>query len=123
MKGCGACCKIGDYDAEVLRGMLKDEKDVTDYISMIGEDGWCRHFDFTERNCSIYEERPRFCRVEPDVFHDLYDVDEADLDEFAIDCCIDQIGDIYGTESKEIEAFMRSVGLDGRDQKYEDEQG
>lgn len=119
VKNCGACCKIGDYDAEVLKGMLRDENDVLEYIAMIGEDGWCRHFNSTLRNCSIYEKRPRFCRVEPTVFKDLYDVEKEDLDSFGIDCCIDQIGEVYGDESQEIERFInQNLGSDVPNPKY-----
>lgn len=31
---------------------------------MVGEDGWCIHFDTGGRRCSIYDSRPDFCRVE-----------------------------------------------------------
>lgn len=31
---------------------------------MVGEDGWCIHFDTGGRRCRIYDTRPDFCRVE-----------------------------------------------------------
>jgi len=31
---------------------------------MVGEDGWCIHFDTGRRRCRIYDSRPDFCRVE-----------------------------------------------------------
>lgn len=32
-------------------------------MSMVGEDGWCINYDREARACSIYNERPDFCRV------------------------------------------------------------
>ena len=54
------------------------------YRSMVGKDGWCVHFNKSTRTCSIFEDRPRFCRVEPAVFEDLYDIPEEEL---AIEAC------------------------------------
>lgn len=63
ISGCGACCRLDP----ALRG---DDLDCLDdeqrhlYLSMVGEDGWCIHFDTGGRRCRIYDTRPDFCRVE-----------------------------------------------------------
>ena len=105
MKNCGACCKLGDFDMEVLREMLRKEDDVVEYLSMIGPDGWCKWFNSSSRTCTKYNERPRFCRATPEVFEDLYGVEQEEFDEFAISCCEYHIGNIYGEESYEATRF------------------
>ncbi len=63
ISGCGACCRLDP----TLRGddleRLSDEQRST-YLAMVGEDGWCIHFDTGGRRCRIYATRPDFCRVE-----------------------------------------------------------
>ena len=65
-------------------------------MSMSADDGWCKHFDKEERACTIYEDRPRFCRVETETFGDMYGVEPEDMDDFCSACCREQIGDVYG---------------------------
>ena len=36
---------------------LNDEDQAT-YLEMVGEDGWCIHYDSGGRRCRIYDERP-----------------------------------------------------------------
>lgn len=96
MPSCGACCFLGDYDESVLADLLVSEVDIVEYLEMVGSDGWCRHFDKPSRGCTQYADRPRFCRVEFDVFHDLYDAqDAADMNRIAIECCEHHIDNIY----------------------------
>lgn len=63
ISGCGACCRLDP----ALRGedldRLSEEQRRT-YLAMVGEDGWCIHFDTGSRRCRIYDARPDFCRVE-----------------------------------------------------------
>lgn len=101
MQKCGACCFLGDYDDEVLREMLQEEKDVIEYLGMISESGWCKWFDKVLRTCTKYEDRPRFCRATPDVFQDLYEIEKSDFDESAISFCESHIDNTYGEESDE----------------------
>lgn len=75
---------------------LPDPKEFELYLSMSADDGWCKHFDKEERACTIYEDRPRFCRVETETFGDMYGVDPEDMDDFCSGCCSEQIGDVYG---------------------------
>jgi uncharacterized protein len=114
MSNCGACCFLGDYDLPVLDGMLRNPDDVELYLSMIGSDGWCVHFDKSTRACQTYEDRPKFCRVELSVFRDMYGTrDESELNEFAVACCEEHIEDIYPalsegeTVSAEMARFRR----------------
>lgn len=67
-------------------------------MSMANEDGWCKHFDKENRACSIYPDRPRFCRVETETFGSMYGVDPEDMDDFCAACCHEQISDVYGGE-------------------------
>lgn len=96
MKGCGACCFLGDFDLDVLTDLLKNPDDVEAYLSMLAPDGWCKYYSKQDRACTTYAERPRFCRVDFDVFSSLYDVKtEAEFNSFAIECCNEHIGNIY----------------------------
>eukprot|EP00850_Spirogloea_muscicola_P011689 SM000073S21465 [mRNA] locus=s73:396546:397232:- [translate_table: standard] len=79
------------------------------YKSLVGPSGWCIHFDRSSRTCRIYDKRPRFCRVEPEVFKDLYDVDEQDMDATACNFCRQSIRDVYGGRSKELKSFQRII--------------
>ena len=72
---------------------------------MIGPDDWCINFDKTTRNCKIYDERPSFCRVEFSTFNKMYGIEEDEMNDFCAFCCREQIADVYGEESSEMEMF------------------
>ena len=110
VKECGACCNLDPTDRPDLDQYLSPEE-LELYLSMVGEGGWCVNFDHTKRECRIYEDRPRFCRVEADVFADLYGVESEELNEFAIECCRQQIEGVYGDRSLEMVRFNREVGI------------
>ncbi len=74
---------------------------------MVGSDGWCRHYDKSKRICKIYETRPDFCRV--DSINSIFDVPNDKLNDFAINCCKQQIRFIYGGKSKELKSFNRQI--------------
>lgn len=101
MEYCGACCKLDDFDPDVLQEMLSNEQDVVEYLSMIRPNGWCKHFDTFSRKCTIYDSRPEFCRATPQVFERLYDTPPSQFDQFAISCCEFHIGNTYGDDSNE----------------------
>ncbi|MBW4493540.1 MAG: YkgJ family cysteine cluster protein [Oscillatoria princeps RMCB-10] len=106
---CGACCYLDPDERPDLDEYLSpDQLEV--YLSMVGEDGWCVNFDRTTRECRIYPDRPRFCRVQADVFQELYGIYASELNDFAIDCCRQQIEDMYGEQSLEMIRFNREVG-------------
>lgn len=112
VKNCGACCHLDPKERPDLEDYLTPQE-LEHYLSLVGEGGWCIHFERTSRLCSIYEQRPRFCRVKPDIFAQMYRIQAAEFDDFAIDCCRQQIGGVYGEESQEMEQYNYSIALKG----------
>ena len=110
VKNCGACCQLDPADRPALSDYLS-ESELALYMSMVGDDGWCIHYDKGDRKCSIYSERPTFCRVQPDIFQQLYGISPTDLNDFAIECCEQQISGIYGNRSEEMQRFYKAVDL------------
>jgi uncharacterized protein len=118
VQNCGACCHLDPRDRPDLDTYLTP-LELEQYLSMVGADGWCVHYDPVERMCRIYRERPRFCRVQADVFADLYGITADELNDFAIECCQEQIAGVYGdmsVEQRQFEAALieDSSGLDGQ---------
>jgi uncharacterized protein len=110
VKQCGACCYLEPSERPDLDVYLTTAQ-LDQYLSMVGDDGWCINFDHTDRTCQIYDNRPRFCRVEPDTFQEMFGIPPEDLSDFAIDCCHEQIEDVYGDRSLEMIRFDREIGL------------
>jgi len=108
VSGCGACCNLAPEDRPDLAEYLS-RGELELYMSMVGDDGWCINYDHEERKCQIYEERPRFCRVQPDNFEAMYGVEETEFNEFAIACCQQQIAGVYGDESDELERYNQEI--------------
>ncbi|MDT9269585.1 MAG: YkgJ family cysteine cluster protein [Limnospira sp. PMC 1234.20] len=111
VKQCGACCHLDPTERPELDQYLGTEE-LKLYLSLVGSDGWCIHFNHDTRECNIYSDRPRFCRVQADVFQDLYGIEPDQLNDFAIDCCQQQIIGVYGEDSPEMERFNQAVGWD-----------
>jgi Fe-S-cluster containining protein len=111
VKNCGACCYLEPSDRPELDQYLSPEE-LEHYFSLVGPDGWCVNYDGQTRECRIYADRPRFCRVRADVFIDLYDIEAEELNDFAIDCCVQHIEDMYGPESPEMNRFNQTVGVE-----------
>ncbi|XP_010543342.1 PREDICTED: uncharacterized protein LOC104816299 isoform X2 [Tarenaya hassleriana] len=108
--GCGACCKLAkDFAFATPEEIFENPNDVELYRSMIGKDGWCIHYDKATRKCSIYRDRPYFCRVQPDVFQSLYGIEEKKFNKEACSCCVDTIKAIYGPDSIELDNFNRAI--------------
>jgi len=105
---CGACCNLTPDDRPELEEYLT-RQELEIYQAMLGEDGWCQNLDRETRKCLIYEERPNFCRVQPDIFQEMYQVEEKDFNKFAIDCCRDQITGVYGERSEEMIRYNQSI--------------
>ncbi|MGF1589018.1 MAG: YkgJ family cysteine cluster protein [Pleurocapsa sp.] len=101
---CGACCNLTPEDRPELAEYLSSEE-LEQYLSMVGEDGWCINYDHNQRQCQIYEQRPRFCRVESDNFQKMYDIELEEFNEFAIACCQQQIAGVYGKKSAELAKY------------------
>ena len=109
IKMCGACCHLEPEERPGLEEYLTTQE-LDLYLSMVGEDGWCINFDQDSRECKIYADRPRFCRVQPDIFKDMYGVVLEDFNDFAIDCCHEQIDGVYGEDTLEMERYQQIVG-------------
>ena len=110
VKECGACCHLDPAERPELEEYLSPE-DLQHYLSLVGEGGWCIHYDHATRECQIYENRPRFCRVESAVFQEMFGIEPEEMNDFAIDCCRQQIEGVYGDRSLEMLRFDREVGL------------
>ena len=76
---------------------------------MVGEDGWCINFDRDNRRCKIYSDRPWFCREDAKTFEEMFAIPESEMDEFAIECCFEQIGTVYGDSSSEMNRYREEV--------------
>lgn len=100
IKQCGACCHLDPDERPDLEEYLSPEE-LGLYLSMVGEGGWCVNFDQETRECTIYANRPRFCRVEAEIFQDMYGIEPEELNDFAIACCRQQIEAVYGDASGE----------------------
>lgn len=111
ISNCGACCNLQPEDRPELDQYLTPEQ-LQQYLSMVGEDGWCVNFEADSRRCKIYRDRPQFCRVQPDTFQAMYGIQADELNDFAIDCCHEQIESIYGEESDEMEQFGNAIGFE-----------
>lgn len=109
--GCGACCNLSPEERPDLEEYLSSEELQT-YLSMVGEGGWCINYDHDQRKCNIYEQRPRFCRVQPDTFKSMFDIEPAEFNEFAIACCEDQITGVYGEQSPELAHYYQEIAQD-----------
>jgi uncharacterized protein len=109
VKQCGACCQLDPTDRPDLEQYLT-AAELELYLSLVSETGWCIHYDQASRECTIYADRPRFCRVEADIFQDLYGIEPEELNDFAIECCQQQIEGVYGDRSLELLRFDRAIG-------------
>lgn len=105
---CGACCNLTPEDRPDLEKYLTPEE-LEIYLNMVQKDGWCIHLDKETRKCTIYEDRPRFCRVNPDTFRDMYDVEPTEFNDFAIACCQDQIAGVHGQNSREMKQYNKAI--------------
>lgn len=110
VKQCGACCHLDPTARPDLAEYLSPEE-VEHYLNLVGTDGWCINYDRATRECKIYPDRPRFCRVEPEIFQEMYGIEPEELNDFAIECCQQQIEGVYGDRSLEMLRFHRAVGF------------
>ena len=108
VENCGACCHLLPEDRPDLAEYLTPEE-LELYLSMVGEDGWCINFDHETRKCSIYEQRPRFCRVRSDIFESMYEIKPEEFNDFAIACCHQQITGVYGKNSPEFDNYKEII--------------
>jgi len=106
IKGCGACCNIGGYDADILDELLFEKDDVALYNTMVGDDGWCVNLDPTSKACTVFEDRPWFCKVEQMATRN-FNVAPEDVPQFANECCQYHIDLVYGDDSDNNSDVMR----------------
>ncbi|XP_074368904.1 uncharacterized protein LOC141708946 isoform X1 [Apium graveolens] len=110
VKSCGACCKLDKGPSFPSPDEIFDDpSDVELFRSMIGPEGWCVQFEMSTRTCKIYADRPYFCRVEPDIFEQLYGIEKKKFNKEACSSCIDTIKAIYGSQSKELDNFNHAI--------------
>ncbi|WP_017302904.1 YkgJ family cysteine cluster protein [Spirulina subsalsa] len=105
---CGACCHLDPTDRPDLPDYLTPEE-LELYMSLVGEDGWCIHYDKTSRQCRIYDQRPSFCRVTPEKFTEMYGVIPSEFNQFATECCRQQILGVYGENSPEMRHYEQTL--------------
>lgn len=108
VKQCGACCHLDPQERPDLEDYLSPDE-LQQYLAMVGDDGWCVNYDQLTRQCKIYDSRPRFCRVKPDTFEQMYQIPPNEFNEFAIDCCRQQIIGVYGEDSPEMEHYNKAI--------------
>ena len=107
---CGSCCRLDPGERQDALGALSESQREL-YLSMVGADGWCIHFNTGSRSCRIYDTRPDFCRVSNlmSLFGDSPDGDPEDADGFAIDCCKQQIRSEHGGRGRVMRRFLRAI--------------
>ncbi|KAJ0557616.1 putative zinc-or iron-chelating domain containing protein [Helianthus annuus] len=107
---CGACCKLDKGPSfPSPEEIFEDSSDIQLYKSLVGSDGWCVHYEKSTRTCSIYGDRPYFCRVEPHVFETLYGIPPKKFNNEACSSCIDTIKAVYGPGSEELDKFKNAI--------------
>ena len=106
IENCGACCRFDLNERGNLSKVL-DKKDINLINSMTRNDGWCKHFNKSNKKCMIYESRPHFCRVNK--FSKSFKEYLKKGDKFLIACCKQHISSIYGTRSNQMKDFKIAI--------------
>ena len=106
ISACGSCCRLDPaLRPEALEALSPQQQSV--YLSMVGGDGWCIHFDTGGCRCRIYEDRPDFCRVSSLV--GLFGGNGESGDALAIACCKQQIRSEHGGRGRVMRRFLRAI--------------
>jgi Fe-S-cluster containining protein len=104
--GCGSCCRLDpNLRGEALEALSESQR--ATYLSMVGPDGWCIHFDTGGRRCRVYNSRPDFCRVSSLI--DLFGQRGEDGEALAIACCKQQIRSEEGGRGRVMRRFLRAI--------------
>ena len=106
IQGCGACCRLDpDLRPEALQLLDQDQRQT--YLAMVGEDGWCIHYDTGGQRCRINATRPDFCRVS--TIMDKLGAEGMAADGLAISFCRQQIRSESGGRGKVMRRFERAL--------------
>ena len=103
---CGACCRIDLKHRKNLTKILSQE-DIKLIESMTNKDGWCKFLNKKNMKCTIYENRPHFCKVNQ--FSIKFKEYKKNGDAFLINCCKEHISSIYGKKSDEMYRFKKEI--------------
>jgi len=106
ISGCGSCCRLDPGERNEALAALSPEQQ-EQYLSMVGPDGWCIHYDTGSSSCRIYDERPFFCRVEN--LAGLFGVAADEANDFAIACCRQQIRCEHGGRGMVMKRFEQAI--------------
>lgn len=121
VQGCGACCYLDEAERPGLDEWLGAD-DLATYRSMVGADGWCKHYDAQTRACTIYERRPWFCQVSSEHFARMYGVRQAEMGAFCIGCCREHINGVHGPHSPERARFEAAIRTSSAENDGDDQQ-
>ncbi|MFN6340286.1 MAG: YkgJ family cysteine cluster protein [Cyanobacteriota bacterium] len=106
IQGCGACCRLDPALRPEALELLDGERRQV-YLSMVGEDGWCVHYDTGGQRCRVYADRPDFCRVS--TLMDLLGAEAEEADALAISFCRQQIRAETGGRGKVMRRFLQAL--------------
>ncbi|MFN7679033.1 MAG: YkgJ family cysteine cluster protein [Cyanobacteriota bacterium] len=104
--GCGSCCRLDPELRQEALALLEDGERQA-YLAMVGDDGWCVHFDTGGQRCRIYDTRPAFCHVDAILSRLGAQGDEANT--LAIRFCQQQIRGESGGRGKVMRRFLRAL--------------
>lgn len=107
INSCGACCRL-DPEARPEALEALDPEQQQQYLAMVGNDGWCIHFDTGARRCRIYAQRPDFCRV-ANLMTLFGSETHEQADGLAIQCCRQQIRSEYGGRGRVMRRFEQAI--------------
>jgi Fe-S-cluster containining protein len=106
ISGCGSCCRL-DPELRPEALALLEDGERSAYLAMVGDDGWCVHYDTGGQRCRIYETRPAFCHVDAILSRLGAEGDEANA--LAISFCQQQIRGESGGRGKVMRRFSRAL--------------
>lgn len=106
IQGCGSCCRLDPaLRPEALEFLDDHQRQI--YLAMVGEDGWCIHYDTGGQRCRVYSERPDFCRVE--TIMEMLGIEGEAADAMAISFCRQQIRSEGGGRGKVMRRFLQAL--------------
>ena len=106
ISNCGSCCRLAPEERAEAIGLLSEDQQ-KEYFSLVGQDGWCKNYDKSNKKCLIYERRPEFCKV--DNLTSIIGCGKDDMDSLAIEYCIQNIRSIYGGRSKVLKEYKKKI--------------